>query len=236
MVRKIWYPMAAFFLVVSLGNGFRAESIENAPKQGSVAGVNKAEDKGGESQEEALAWYREHFVLWKASHEELVAELGENIKRDRAYSQRARASLEKLSEVLSEEKKQDLQTYIAKYRQISGILEQGLRTRLKKKRMQQTLNNLEREIEKKFSYKVVEVRADLVKREKEIVGSGKTSRLAGSPPAGGKRYRYVADRNSKTFHKIMCIYASRIKKENRVYFETKKEARKSGRRLHRHRR
>jgi len=100
--------------------------------------------------------------------------------------------------------------------------------------MKRTLNNLKREIEKKFSYKVVEVKTGLMERDKEIIGLEKVPRLAGAPPVGGKKYRYVADRNSRIFHKVMCIYVSKIKEEDRVYFETKKEARQSGRRIHRH--
>lgn len=233
MVRKICYSIVAIFLLVSLGKGFGSEVVENTPEQGSTAKVDKVEDEEKESKEEALSWYREHFVLWEACHGELVAKLGENIKRDRAYSQRAIVALEKLLEVLPEEKKQDLGDYIAQYRQIASSLGQGLRKARERKRVKRTLNNLKREIKKKFSYKVVEVRADLIKREKEIIESGKVTRLSGAPPTRGKRYRYVADRNSRTFHRVMCIYVSKIKEENRVYFETKKEARKSSRRLHR---
>lgn len=233
MVKRICCSIAVLFLTASLGWG--TEAIESASEQGSPAAVKKAGDEGKESKEEALNWYREHFVLWQVCHEELAAKLGENVKRDRAYSQRTIAALEKLSEVLPEEKKQGLGNYIAQYKQISRRLERGLRKTRERERVKRTLNNLKREIRKKFSYEVVEVRADLLKREKEIRGPGQqVPRLAGAPPAGGKKYRYVADSHSRIFHKVRCIYVSKIKEDNRVYFETKKEARKSGRRLHRH--
>ena len=236
MVRNIFCSVAALFLVAGLGNSFGSETTGNIPGQGSGAEVKQNENKGEGAGKDALNWYREHFVLWKVCHEELTAKLGENVKRDQAYLQRAIDVLEKLSRVLSEEKKQDLETYIAQYKQIAGSLKQGLRKSWERKRVQRTLDNLKREVEKKFSYKVVEVKTDLIRRDKEIMDSGKVPRWAGVPPARGKRYRYVADRNSRTFHKVMCIYVSKIKEENRIYFETKKEAGKSGRRLHHHRR
>jgi len=229
--------MVVFLLLVNSGVGFGLKAIENSiPKPGSVGEIDKVKGAGKERKVEALNWYREHFAIWEASQGELVAGLGENVKRDRAYSQRTISALEQLSQVLPREKKQDLESYLVQYRQVAGVLERGLRKAWKRKQIKRTLNNLRKEIEKKFSYKVVEVRDDLIKRDREIVDSEKVPHLAGTPPARGKRYRYVADKNSRTFHRVMCIYASKIKKENRVYFETKKEARKSGRRFHRHRR
>ncbi|MCK4325523.1 hypothetical protein KAW55_07460, partial [bacterium] len=86
-----------------------------------------------------------------------------------------------------------------------------------------------KDIEREFSYKAVEIKNSLIKK-KEVIDS-KIRRLGKSPAEVKKgKYRYVADRKSKVFHRIMCIYVSKIREEDRVYFETKKEARKSGRR------
>ncbi len=233
MVNKICYLIVAFFLLAGWGNSFGAERIKNAPKQGSIVGVANAGDEGKESNEAVLNWYREQFVLWQVCQEELVAKLGENIKRDKAYSRRTIAALEKLSEVLPKEKRQDLGNYISKYRQIAGDLEQVRSNSLKREWVKRTLNDLKKAIEKKFSYNVVEVRTNLIKRNKEIIASGKVSPSSETPPAQTKHYRYVADKNSRVFHRLMCIYVSKISKKDRVYFETKKEARESGRRLHR---
>lgn len=236
MVNKIGYLIVAFFLLAGLGNGFGAESIKNVPKQGNIAGVDNAGDKGKESNEATLNWYREQFVLWQVCQEELVAKLGENIKRDKAYSRRTITELEKLSEVLPKKKRKDLENYISKYKQIAGDLEQGRNNSLKRKWMKRTLNGLKREIEKNFSYKVVEIKANLIKRNKKIIASGEISPSSETPPAHTKHYRYVAARNSRIFYRVMCIYASKISKKDRVYFETKKEARESGRRFYRCRR
>lgn len=175
MVGKICYLVMAFFLMIISGNGWGAEVVGDAPGQRDAAKVEKSQDEEKELKEEALNRYREHFLLWKICHGELVARLGENVKRDRAYSQRVVASLEKMLEVLSPEKKQDLQIYIAQYRQVAGGLGRGLRRARDRKRVKRALDNLQRGIEKKFSYRVVEVRADLIGREKEIIESGGSS-------------------------------------------------------------
>lgn len=199
------------FLAVSMGSSLSAAE----------------EESGGV--EEALAWYKENFVLWKACHHELKSKLGENIKRDKAYCQRTIITLEKSQEMLNEQKKAALQTYIDKYKEIAGRLEKGRMSRLKIKRLKRTLDNLKREIEQKFSYKIVEIKHNLISKKETI--DRKISRWGRvSPPAKKGKYRYVADRKSKTYHRIMCIYVSKIREENRVYFETKKEAGKSGRR------
>jgi len=44
------------------------------------------------------------------------------------------------------------------------------------------------------------------------------------------KYKYVASKNSRVFHYIWCPYAQKIKPSNRVYFKTREEAIRSGRR------
>jgi hypothetical protein len=162
-----------------------------------------------------------------------VAKLGENIKRDKAYSRRTIAALEKLSEVLPQKKRQDLGNYISEYKRIAAGLDQVQNNSLKREWMKRTLNNLKREIEKNFSYNVGEIKTNLIKRNREIIASGKVSPSSETSPARTKRYRYVAGRNSRVFYRVMCIYVSKISREDRVYFETKKEARESGRTFYR---
>ncbi len=209
MVRKVWWVV--IFLVISMGSSMLAAEEESFAR------------------EEALNWYRENFVLWKACHHELKSKLGENVKRDKAYCQRTIATLEKLQEVLNEEKKTAIQTYIDKYKEMAKHLEKGRMSRLKMRRLKRSLNSLKREIEQEFSYRVVEIKHNLVKKKEAI--DSKIRRLGKSPPPAKRgKYRYVADRKSKVFHRIMCIYVSKIREEDRVYFETRKEAKKSGRR------
>ena len=100
---------------------------------------------------------------------------------------------------------------------------------MKTRRLKKTLDSLKREIKQKFSYKVVEIKHSLIEKKEAI--ETKIRRL-GKPPAPAKRgkYRYIAARKSKVFHRSLCIYVSKIREENRVYFEIRKEAKKSGRR------
>jgi len=40
--------------------------------------------------------------------------------------------------------------------------------------------------------------------------------------------RYVASIHSHVYHKVTCRYVKKIKRKNRIYFKTKKSARKHG--------
>lgn len=42
------------------------------------------------------------------------------------------------------------------------------------------------------------------------------------------KYKYVGSENSNVFHKLSCRYVKKIKKYNKIYFKTKKEAKRDG--------
>ncbi len=90
MLRKVWCMV--LFLIISMGSSLLGAEEESIAR------------------EEAFAWYKQNFVLWKACHDEIKPELGKNIKRNKAYCQRAIASLEKLQEVFDQEKKAAIQS------------------------------------------------------------------------------------------------------------------------------
>lgn len=46
--------------------------------------------------------------------------------------------------------------------------------------------------------------------------------------AASTTYKYVGNKKTKVFHKINCRYVKKIKKTNKVFFKTKKQAQKAG--------
>ena len=78
MFKRFSCSILVLLLIIALAETFASETMKDMPEE-----VKVAKKEG--PKEDTLDWYRENFIMWETCHDELLARLGENIKRDKAY-------------------------------------------------------------------------------------------------------------------------------------------------------
>ncbi len=99
--------------------------------------------------------YSMHYIFWRSWTNDLVANAGENAKRDRRAVGEIIANLTDMEKYLTGEKKEELRNYIEDTKVVTDKMIAGNVNKARMGRLRQELDKISRRISKKFYYKKV---------------------------------------------------------------------------------
>jgi hypothetical protein len=109
--------------------------------------------------------YKKHYLLWQYWHDELIASLEKNFKKQRQCVEQSLEHLRALGKYITEEKKELLNTYVERLEEIrEKILKRRLNP-IERDRISRELQKLKRLIDKEFRYS--EIKAYIVTPTKQ---------------------------------------------------------------------
>lgn len=102
-----------------------------------------------------LELYMMHYTYWKTWHEDLVANVGVNAKRDAMACGEAIGNLLDMKKRLTQEKADELDRYIGEIKKITNEVEKGGLSDMRAGFIKQKLDKLRARIVRRFYYKKV---------------------------------------------------------------------------------
>lgn len=109
--------------------------------------------------------YKKHYLLWQYWHDELIASLERNFKKQRQCVEQSLEHLRALGKYITEEKKGILGTYVGRLEGIRGKILRRRLNPIERDKISRELQKLKRLIDKEFRYS--EIKAYIITPAKQ---------------------------------------------------------------------
>lgn len=96
--------------------------------------------------------YKKHFLFWKTWQLELIERMDATYKKRNVCYDHIIASLMEMERYLAAPKREELQPFLERIKSIDPMIRKGRLSKSEKYRMREMLEDVRRQIEKRFSY------------------------------------------------------------------------------------
>lgn len=146
----------AIFIIASLLTGCAQlkEKFTKKKKPEKVTPVIEVKDYSKELKVDKL--YDKHFTFWKYWHDELINNLGGNIKKQKRCYNESLVELKAMASYLQQQKQKKLRSYIDKFKKLESKIKDPVLTQNEEHNLKRHLKKYKRVVDRKFSLSKVE--------------------------------------------------------------------------------